>query len=97
MVQTSCDRDDSKNHPLIRNFRGTSYYEDRGPVKPRKDFSCSACEKNIPLGTDVKFTIKAYGWGGDWPSTEICGSCMLLPEVLEAHSRIRKGEFNQDG
>ncbi len=58
MVQTSCDRDDSKNHPLIRNFRGTSYYEDRGPVKPRKDFSCSACEKNIPLGTDVKFTIR---------------------------------------
>ena len=84
-----------QNHPLIRNFRGSSVYEDNGPIKPRKDFDCDSCESNIPKGTDAKFVIKAYGDDGDWPSTNICGSCMDDPKVKIAFDRIMSGEFDE--
>ena len=90
-------REDENNHPLIRNFRGSSVYETNGPVKPRIDFRCDACETNIPRGTDVKFVIKAYGDDGDWPSTNICGHCYHEDEeVKKAYDRIMSGEFDYD-
>lgn len=83
------------DHALIRNFRGTSVYEQNGPVRPRKGFICDACEKYIDVGSDVKFTIKAYGEDGDWPSTNICGTCFTDdPKVKVAYDRIISGEFD---
>ena len=91
------ERRENADHALIRNFRGLNVYEENGPVRPRKDFTCDSCENNIPKGTDVKFTIKAYGDDGDWPTTNICGTCMTDdPKTKAAYARIMNREFDHD-
>ena len=86
---------EEQDHPLIRNFRGSSVYESSGPIRPRKDFKCDSCENTIPRGTDAKFVIKAYGDDGDWPSTNVCGSCMDDPKIKLIFDRIMNGEFDE--
>lgn len=98
-VEHECvyEKREAADHALIRNFCGSQVYEEHGPIRPRKDFFCDACEKNIPRGSDVKFTIKAYGEDGDWPTTEICGTCMTDdPKVKIAYDRITSGEFDDN-
>ena len=75
----------NSDHVLIRNFRGIAVYETKGPIRPRKDFVCDACEKNIRIGTDVKFMIKAYGDDGDWPEVRLARGHKVRGGAVSVH------------
>ncbi len=81
-------------HPLIYNIIGSQYYEDNTVSKPRKDFFCDACEKNIPKGSLSKEVLKFYGCDGDWPALNVCGACTDDPAVLTLMEEIREGTWN---
>ncbi|CAL9959207.1 hypothetical protein VPHD148_0041 [Vibrio phage D148] len=91
------EKREAADHALIRNYRGESLYERprSRPITPRKAWKCDACEKTIKVGEDVKFSLKAYGGDGDWPTTNICGLCYTEdPSVQVALERIYSGEFD---
>lgn len=81
---------------VLESLPKLNIYEGPRLVKrPRKDFTCCVCNTLFEKGTMPKFSIKHYGFDGDWPEAHICAVCMDKPNVVEAINIHRNKNYDE--